>query len=232
MQNAAFAEPRNPSDSHLLATEDNALLKNFLFFFFLLCLFATSCDLCTPQQQVQLVGRISQKLWCHDFDSSHDQAQYHNRTVNSWTRKHAQWTKSWKVHMKVAPNWDPMCYKTARYDNRNASCVCLLMSTSVNMIYTCIDEVVHKDEPLCHSVAEINLASIAPPVVSFSSPSMSLKWITTDSRFVFCWDCIKEVDVASGCEKLSHWNVPLTCIIFSWPAGLWPPLAFRRRRRW
>lgn len=34
MQNAAFAEPRNPSDSHLLATEDNALLKNFLFFFF------------------------------------------------------------------------------------------------------------------------------------------------------------------------------------------------------
>lgn len=50
----------------------------------------------------------------------------------------------------------------------------------------------------------------------FSSPSMSLKWITTDSRFVFSSDCVKEVDVASGCEKLSQWNVPLTCIIFSW----------------
>lgn len=49
--------------------------------------------------------------------------------------------------MKVVPNWDPMCYKTARYENRNASRVRLLMSTSVNMIYTCIDEVVHKDEP-------------------------------------------------------------------------------------
>lgn len=52
-----------------------------------------------------------------------------------------------------------------------------------------------------------------------SSPSMSLRWIATDSRFVFCAHCIKEVDLAGGGEKLSHWNVTPTCSITSRPAG-------------
>lgn len=105
---------QNASDSRLL------LQKTMLCWNFLLCLFATSRDLCTHNNKCSWWEELV-KSWGVTISIHHKTRRNITTEQSKAEHTNTHWAKSWKVHMKLFLNWDQMCYKTVRNEIQKAS---------------------------------------------------------------------------------------------------------------